>query len=257
MRFGIHDRNYYDEDQILYKGNSIDLEPDHVYAFVGCNGLGKSTLIRQICQDNATSLNKTAHNLLDDYNGYNSFAACFAPDGEEDERDPDVYYLPIDRRSNARGLSDAGMHEAFSSFMSTGEKTVYNLLPCLGIVGKELPRLKGKTLYLFLDDLDVGVSIDVVLEEKAAIQRIADALKANGTRYVICVAANNYELAKGLDCISCADLSPVSFKGYEEYSAFVLSTRKYKDARDARNAKTARERREREVKERKEKENED
>lgn len=243
MRFDIHTKNYYDEDQILYEGaGHVDLEPDRIYAFVGCNGLGKSTLITQICQDNATSLDRTAHNLLNDHNGYNAFAACFAPDGEKDERDPDVYYLPIDRRSNARGLSDSGIHEIFSSFMSTGERTVYNLLPCLGIVGKELPRLRDKTLYLFLDDLDVGVSADVVLEERAAIQKIADALKANGTRYVICVAANNYELARGLDCISCADLSPVSFDSYEEYRDFVLSTRKWKDARDARNEKAKEER---------------
>lgn len=249
MRFKIHARDYYDEDQILYKGEGregfIDIEFGHVYAFVGCNGIGKSTLIRQICQDSDTSLCNFAHNLLDDYNGRTSFARFFRDPFEEgnEAKEPETFYLPIDRSSTARGIGEEALvAEVASSFMSTGEALANDLGPCLAIVRKELPRLRGKEVYILLDDLDVGASLDVIADERRLIDLMAKDLEANGTRCAICVAANNYELAKGLECISCADLSPVSFASYNEYRDFVLSARKWKDARDKRNAK-AKERR--------------
>lgn len=257
MRFKIHTRNYYDEDQILYKAKnregSIDIEFGHVYAFVGCNGLGKSTLIRQICHDSDTSLDNFAHNLMDDYNGRSIFARFFSDPGKE----PETFYLPIDRSSSARGFGDdALLAEVASNFMSTGEALAHDLGPCLAIVRKELPRLRGKEVYILLDDLDVGVSLDVIEDERRVINQMARDLEANGTRYAICVAANNYELAKGLECISCADLSPVSFSTYGEYRDFVLSARRWKDARDRKNLEAKRKRVRKEEEERRRKEEE-
>lgn len=259
MRFKIHTRNYYDEDQVLYKGRGreghIDIEFGHVYALVGCNGLGKSTLIRQICHDCDTSLDRFAHNLLDDYNGLSTFARFFSD--QEEAKEPETFYLPIDRSSNVRGFdTDSLVAEAASYFMSTGESLAHDLSPCLAIVKRELPRLKGKEIYILLDDLDVGVSLDVIEDERCVIDAMARDLEANGTRYAILVAANNYELAKGLECINCADLSPVSFGSYEEYRDFVLSARKWKDARDARNLEAKRRRIKREEEERRREEQE-
>lgn len=239
MRFNIHTKDYYDEDQILYKGAAseghVDIEFGHAYAFVGCNGIGKSTLIGQICQDNDTSLCHFAYNLLDDHNGQSFFVRLFSGQTEEG-KEPNTFYLPIDRQSSAWGVGDnALLEKSISCFMSTGESLAHNLGPCLAIVRKELPRLKGKEIYILLDDLDVGVSIDAIADERRVIDLIARDLEANGTRYAICVAANNYELARGLECISCVDLSPTSFASYDEYRDFILSTRRWKDARDARN----------------------
>lgn len=246
MRFNIHARNYYDEDQILYESESreghVDIEFGHIYALVGCNGLGKSTLIRQICQDSDTSLCNFAHNLLDDHNGRSTFAR-FSSDPGKEGGEPGTFYLPIDRRSGARGFGDDSLiAEVSSSFMSTGEALAHDLGPCLAIVRKELPRLRGKEIYVLLDDLDVGASLDAIADERRVIDQIARDLEANGTRFAICVAANNYELAKGLECISCADLSPVSFGSYDEYREFILSTRRWKDARDAKNLEAKRRR---------------
>lgn len=56
--------------------------------------------------------------------------------------------------------------------------------------------------------------------------------------------------AKGLECISCADLSPVSFGSYDEYREFVLSARRWKDARDKKNLEAKRRRIQREEEER-------
>ena len=258
MRFNIHARNYYDEDQVLYgsegREGHVDIEFGHVYALVGCNGLGKSTLIRQICQDSDTSLCNFAHNLMADYDGRSAFARLFS-DPSEEGKEPSTFYLPVDRRSSARGFGEEALiAEISSNFMSTGEALAHDLGPCLAIIRKELPRLKGKEIYVLLDDLDVGVSLDAIADERRVIGQIARDLEANGTRYAICVAANSYELAKGLECISCADLSPVSFGSYDEYREFILSTRRWKDARDAKNIEAKRKRTERKEGERNRKE---
>lgn len=241
MEFHIHRKNYYDEDQILFEGkkDSVTIDFGHIYAFVGCNGIGKSTLIRQICQDNDTSLCTFAHNLLDDYNGYSSFSRFLLSDEDlnRPQKEPSVFYLPVDRSSNARGLgSESFISDIASNFMSTGESLTNTVAPCFDIIQKELPRLRGKEIYVLLDDLDVGVSLDVIADERRVIDAMARDLEANGTRYAICIAANNYELARNLECISCADLSPVSFSTYDEYRDFVLSTRTWKNFRDTRNA---------------------
>lgn len=255
MKFNIHTKNYYDEGQTLYEGTGreghVDIEFGHIYAFIGCNGIGKSTLIRQICQDNDTSLRHFARNLLDDYNGRSTFARLLS-DQDEGADEPDTFYLPIDRQSRAWGFGDTAIFEGVvSGFMSTGESLAHDLGPCLAIIKKELPRLRGKGIYILLDDLDVGTSIDVIDDERRVIDQMARDLKANGTRCAICVAANNYELARGLECISCVDLSQISFASYDEYRDFILSARRWKDARDARNDEAKRKRLKREEEERK------
>ena len=230
MIFDICNKSYYFKNEKLYKNNSIELEENNVYVLTGCNGIGKSTLIFQITEDRPTSLSHFAYNLLNDYNGYNSFVNHFNDD--KPNSDSDVYYLSINKRTNARGINPSPFAKISSQFKSSGEQLIYNMLPCLEIVDKELERLKNKILYLLLDDLDVGTSLDVILEEKLVIKRFIKTLEENNTKYIICISANNYELTKLGTCIDCVTLKPIEFKDYDDYVNYVVSTRKYKDIRN-------------------------
>lgn len=230
MIFDICNKNYYAENDNLYETDKIELEENNVYIFTGCNGIGKSTLIFQITEDRLTALKHFAYNLLNDYNGYNSFVNHFTDD--KPNNDSDVYYLSINKKSNAQGINPNPFFKISKQFKSSGEQLIHDMLPCLEIVDKELERLKNKTLYLFLDDLDVGTSLDVILEEKLVIKRFIKTLEKNNTKYIICISANNYELTKLGTCIDCVTLKPIEFKDYDDYVKYIVSTRKYKDVRN-------------------------
>ena len=230
MIFDICNKNYYAENDTLYKADKIELLENNIYIFTGCNGIGKSTLIFQITEDRLTALKHFAYNLLNDYNGYNSFVNHFTDD--KPNNDSDVYYLSINKKSNAQGINPNPFFKISKQFKSSGEQLIHDMLPCLEIVDKELERLKNKTLYLFLDDLDVGTSLDVILEEKLVIKRFIKTLEKNNTKYIICISANNYELTKLGTCIDCVTLKPIEFKDYDDYVKYIVSTRKYKDVRN-------------------------
>ena len=68
-KFHIHKKNYYGP-QVLYKSEWLDLGDSQIYCLVGCNGIGKSTILRQMVHDNEGSLDKTAWDLLENYVGW-------------------------------------------------------------------------------------------------------------------------------------------------------------------------------------------
>lgn len=233
MIFDICNKNYYKENDLLYKTNSIELLENKVYVLTGCNGLGKSTLIHQITEDRKTSLKHFAYNLLHDYNGYSRFKHALSIDDDK-KQEYDTYYLSINIKSYTDRTNDCFSDIAYN-FRSQGEKLLFNMIPCLQIVNKELNRLKNKTLYLFLDDLDVGISLDVIEEEKHVVEKFIKKLKENNTKYVIVIAANNYELTKLGTCIDCITLKPINFKDYDNYKSYVVKTREYKEKRNGEN----------------------
>lgn len=65
--FNIHNKDYYQEHEKLYKHNKIFLAENSVSCLVGCNGIGKSTIIRQMIFDNENCLSNTAYDLSDTY----------------------------------------------------------------------------------------------------------------------------------------------------------------------------------------------
>ena len=58
--FDIYNKNYYMENEKLFKHNKLFIPENSVSCLVGCNGIGKSTLIHQMINDHENSLNKTA-----------------------------------------------------------------------------------------------------------------------------------------------------------------------------------------------------
>lgn len=230
--FNIYNKNYYDENDTLYKANKLTLQSNNVYCLVGCNGIGKSTILHQMIYDNDNSLDKTAYDLKNDYGLFINLY------DEKNKNEYDDFYILINKNTKLYTNEDERMlNKLLGNFISTGEQNVHNILP--NIVKtieslNNLEKLESKNLYIMIDDLDVGVSIDVLIELAKIIDKLELKLKKLNVNYYIVITANSYELARRFKCIDVVNMKEISFKDYDDYSNYVSETRKYKDTRNAK-----------------------
>ena len=227
--FNIHNKDYYIEGT-LYKANKLTLQANDVYCLVGCNGIGKSTVLYQMIHDNDNSLKETAYDLKDDYNAFSNLF------NSKKKNEYDEFYILINKNTKLCIKDDDSiLHNLFGNFMSTGEQNVHNILPNLPNIIEslnKLEKLENKELYVMIDDLDVGVSIDVLIELAKIIDKLELKLKKLNINYYIVITANSYELARRFKCIDVINMKEISFKDYDDYANYVSETRKYKDTRN-------------------------
>ena len=227
--FNIHNKDYYIEGT-LYKANKLTLQANDVYCLVGCNGIGKSTVLYQMIHDNDNSLKETAYDLKDDYNAFSNLF------NSKKKNEYDEFYILINKNTKLCIKDDDSiLHNLFGNFMSTGEQNVHNILPNLPNIIEslnKLEKLENKELYVMIDDLDVGVSIDVLIELAKIIDKLELKLKKLNINYYIVITANSYELARQFKCIDVINMKEISFKDYDDYANYVSETRKYKDTRN-------------------------
>lgn len=227
--FNIHNKDYYIEGT-LYKANKLTLQANDVYCLVGCNGIGKSTVLYQMIHDNDNSLKETAYDLKDDYNAFSNLF------NSKKKNEYDEFYILINKNTKLCIKDDDSiLHNLFGNFMSTGEQNVNNILPNLPNIIEslnKLEKLENKELYVMIDDLDVGVSIDVLIELAKIIDKLELKLKKLNINYYIVITANSYELARRFKCIDVINMKEISFKDYDDYANYVSETRKYKDTRN-------------------------
>lgn len=228
--FNIHNKNYYAEKSTLYKANKLTLQSNNVYCLVGCNGVGKSTILHQMIHDNDNSLDKTAYDLKTDYGLFINLY------DEKNKNEYDDFYILINKNTKLYTNEDERMlNKLLGSFISTGEQNVHSILPNIVKTIESLntlEKLESKNLYIMIDDLDVGVSIDVLIELAKIIDKLELKLKKLNVNYYIVITANSYELARRFKCIDVINMKEISFKDYDDYVNYVSETRKYKDTRN-------------------------
>ena len=194
----------------LYYRDTVTFEPG-LTVLVGCNGCGKSTLIRQI-----------AYKL-------------------EKAKIPYVKYDNLhDGNTNAR--SKAAFYGDYSflgtSLMSSeGENVVLNL----GNVAREIGTLvrcypESKELWILLDAIDSGLSIDNVVELKEQLFDTIFEHNKDKDVYII-TASNEFELCRGEKCFDTYLCKYIDIKSYDDYREFILKSRERKDKREAAQAK--------------------
>ena len=189
----------------LYSKSDISFEPG-ITVLVGCNGCGKTSLIKQI----KISLEK--------------------------EDIPYVYYDNLsDGGSNARNR--AGFYGNFdflaTSFCSSeGENIVLNM----GNIASEMGALtrdnpEAKELWFLLDAVDSGLSIDNVVDMKE--QLFSFVIEYNkGKDVYILITANAYEMCRGEKCFDTYAGQYIDFSSYEDYRNFILKSGKRKQKRE-------------------------
>lgn len=224
-------RDYYEEGQILYKRKTIEINPG-LTILVGCNGIGKTTLLYQI------------------------------KDNLEKENIPCIKYDNLhDGGSNA--VSEAGFYDDFA-FIATatqsseGENIIMNMNKLATRLGgfvkdgidpknkrwmqlsRSLAQANEEAIeeseisnerWILLDAVDSGLSVDNIVDIKE--QLFKTILEYNfGNEIYIVVSANEYEMARGEQCFDVYNGKYVEFKDYEEYRNLILDSREWKNKRD-------------------------
>ena len=230
-KFHIHKKNYYGP-QTLYESEWLDIKDNHVYCLVGCNGIGKSTILRQMVHDNEGSLNKTAWDLLENYVSWSWRGLSIFGETKKQE-DFNEFYFSANRDTRiGKSFDDVDLQNLWGNFQSTGERNTSNFTSLFKALADSIKQIPGKTYYILLDDFDVGTSIDILQEFVEVVKAIEKLCIKNKVTYYIVITANAYELAKNFTCIDCITMKEVKFNSYEEYSDYVIETRKYKDSRN-------------------------
>ena len=109
-----------------------------------------------------------------------------------------------------------------SAFSSEGGQVALNFGQAIRKLGAAVREAKeqGKPLFILLDALDSGASIDRARELREFFDLVCR--DARETAYIVC-ACNSYELVRGVAGINVRTGKRVKFKDYEEYADFICS----------------------------------
>lgn len=195
----------HEEGKIIYEKSSLELQ-EGLTILVGCNGSGKTTLLNEIIRNLEKENIKYLHydNLHDGTERTKSNAGFF------------------------------GNFEIVATLMqsSEGEGMIVSLGIFASKIRKHISENNQDEVWILLDALDSGLSIDNIQEVKQYLfQPIKeDCEKANKKLYLI-VVANSYEMAREENCLDVISLKYRNFKTYEAYKSFVLKSREKKEKR--------------------------
>lgn len=204
MREFILEKDYYDECIKIYKKRKIKIETG-LTVLIGCNGAGKTTLIQSI-----------KYQLED--NGINYASYDDLQDGRHHAKERAGFYQDFTALANRICSSE-------------GENIQMNIADFASKIGKYCrDNANQDELWIFLDAVDSGLSIDNICEIKNDLFPIIFEMNSDKDIYII-ASANAYELARQAKCFDTINGNYVEINSYEEYRNFVLDSRKQKDQR--------------------------
>lgn len=189
----------------IYKKSTITINTG-ITILVGCNGIGKSTLIMQLRDK-------------------------FRKDGTP--------YINFDnlKDGGANARSKAGFMNDFTflataAFASEGENIHMNMNRFAEkIVNFVKTNESDKGLWILMDAIDSGYSVDNIIDIKNFINLILKDFGISKDIYFI-ISANEYELARDESCFDVYRGKYVKFDSYDEYREFIIKTREEKDKRE-------------------------
>lgn len=219
-------REYYENDVYIHSKNHFELKPKTVTHICGCNGYGKSTVVRQI-QDYIHS--EKALNITERLT--NPFARILG----DNKKNYKYFYFDFDVNSFfSTSFNDSFLGKFRSASLSNGEGITDRCVKGLSILRNWLlsPEVKGKTVLFFMDDLDAGTSIDMIDDIKEVISLVIKDCEANEIEWYIVAPINSYEFTcnnpYNYVCIDARSFEELSFKTYNRYKQYVYKTRKNK-----------------------------
>lgn len=195
---------WYGGNHNIFKNNTLEVNTG-ITVLVGCNGIGKTTLLHQIKQ-----------NLKD-----NDIPVCSYNFFEDDEKNMRQKYL------------ENGETRKLANFVtsSEGERIIYiacDLFYKIGRMVNENPN--SKEYWVLVDAIDSGLSIDGIIEVKESIKWVLEENKDKDVYFLI--STNSYELARKEKCLMVENVKYTRFFSYEDYRNYILDSRNYKNKRD-------------------------
>lgn len=225
--------NPYDSGVELFQKKTMTINPG-VTVLVGCNGIGKTTLLKLIENELKKKDIPVAHfdNLSDGgsssrseslyYGDFEFFAECLqSSEGEN-------IVLNLVNLSKKLGI-----------FIRTGQ---YNLrknklaAAFASAAGNDKDNTEKKISnerWILFDAVDSGLSVDNILDLKEGLFKTILENEKEKEVYIL-VSANEYEMASGESCFDVYHGEYLSFKAYEEYKSFIIDSRKWKEDRDSK-----------------------
>lgn len=200
------DKDYCGVGCPIYKKSRITLNTG-LTVLVGCNGIGKSTLIMQL------------------------------KDKLKKDKTPFISFDNL-KDGGASARSMAGFRNDFSflataAFSSEGENIFMNMSRFAKQITIFVQDNVGHVneMWIFMDAVDSGYSVDNIEDVKNFIHLILKDYGEKGDIYFI-VSANEYEMARNEQCFDVLRGKYRTFKSYEAYRNFILKTREEKNKRE-------------------------
>lgn len=223
-------RNCYGDEFKLYKKGTVTLNPG-LTVLVGCNGIGKSTLLYQLSDSlkndgipciKFDNLNDGGSHSVQEAAFYGNFdfvsASFCSSEGEN---------IVLNVSQLCRKL----LH-----FLETGEtdkrksRMARVFREAAGIEEEVEEKEIPKERWILLDAVDSGLSVDNVIDMKEYLFKPLFEHNFGNEIYIV-ISANEYEMANGEQCFDVHNGKYVTFKDYDEYRNFIIESRKYKDER--------------------------
>jgi energy-coupling factor transporter ATP-binding protein EcfA2 len=225
------EKKFYDTEYDMYKKSSITIN-EGVTVLVGCNGMGKTTLLHQMrdqLKENGIPF-VSFDNLKD--GGHQSISAA-------------SFYHDFEFMATALASSEGEnivlnlgkLASTLRNFIKTGDASgsrdrLENAFAkaMWGKSGDDEKQEVPNERWLLLDAVDSGLSVDNIVELKECLFKTI--LKdAGDAKIYIVVSGNEYEIARGENCFDVFNGQYVKFADYDEYRQFILDSRAQKDKR--------------------------
>lgn len=221
-------KDYYEEGFDLFKNKSITIE-NGITVLVGCNGIGKTTLLSQIERrlkhdhipcikfDNLHDGGNTSVQNAEFYGNLQFFAtAICSSEGENIIMNINDFALKL-----GQFVKD-GIKEEDSELKHLLTK-IYEEEMDENIISNER--------WILLDAVDSGLSVDNVVDIKEDLFKVILEYNFGNDVYII-VSANEYEMARNERCFDVYNGEYIKFNDYEEYRKFIIDSRKWKNNRN-------------------------
>lgn len=222
-------KDYYEEGIDLYKKKIITIKPG-VTVLVGCNGIGKTTLLHQI-----------RDSLKKDNIPYIEFDNLH--DGGSNARSKAGFYGDMEFLATSMVSSEGenivmnmeNLARDIGDFVRSGENPQDKFQKAIrDALQNDEEAFNEKVLnerWILLDAIDSGLSVDNVVDIKEYLFKTI--LKYNyGNDIYIVVSANAYEMARNEKCFDVHNGKYIEFKDYEDYRQFVLDSKEWKNQRN-------------------------
>jgi len=220
----------YDEGEIIYQSDKITFNPG-VTVLVGCNGCGKTTLINMI----KSRLKKENIPCI----CYNNLVEGGKDSINNAMRRGDMSFVANGFISSEGELISLNLGEfarQIGEFIKYGKKEKSNLEDIISRLADatsdstESDSIKTKERWVLLDAVDSGLSVDNIVDLQSLFDMILSDTVQEYEVYIV-ISANEYELARGQNCLDVTQGSYIAFSDYEEYREFILNSRSKKDNR--------------------------